>query len=508
MRTHPAHAAPRIGARHGRASARPCRSRHARLLRRALLLACATLLATTGLTACDDGGGTGDNGVIETPETYQFESAFEDGASSVSYSGQIARQVLISDLNDYISDLSDMIDAGDFAPTSDGEVVGALDFFYRFDSDANGDTAIRLETDPPTLQSTYNDISSGKDLVGKTAGNDDVTDHKDWSMAFSGWSDDTISQYGGSIDSPEGLIVAYFETIEENALGRVNGDLRMGPDGQTLPVYVTESGLDLKQLTQKFLLGAVNLSQGTDDYLDDDVDGKGLLSDNTGPDDGDPYSALEHQWDEGIGYFGAARAYLQMSDDLIADTGYQDVDGDGAIDLQSEYNFSASVNAAKRDRGSSTGTNYTRDAMEAFLAGRALINARAGQALTEEEMISLQGYRNDAVFAWEAAIGATIVHYINDTLEDMDAFGTDDYDFLDHAKHWSEMKGFALGLQFNPRSPVSDMQFAELHGLIGDAPVLPDADSGAIDSYRDDLLAARALLQDAYGFAQADVEAW
>jgi hypothetical protein len=481
----------------------------------ALIISVIALVAACG----DDGGGdeggnnnSQNNNELNVPDTYNFESRFEDGTSSVAYSGQTFRHVLISDLNSYINGLSDAIDGAQFEPSSDGEVVAAFDFYFRFDSDANGDEPILLQTDPDTLQTTYNDISSGKDIVGKLAGNDSATDHKDWSSDFVGWSDTSIADYGGSIDTPEGLVLAFFETIEENALGRVEGDVRTDPDGDQLPVYVTEDGRDLKQLTQKFIVMAVAFSQGADDYLDDDTDGKGLLSSNT--QDGDsPYTTLEHQWDEGFGYFGAARDYLAYTDEEIAgkggrdgwSSGYYDTDDDGAIDLLSEYNFGHSTNAAKRDRGASddAATDFTNDAMTGFLTGRAIIAAADGE-LDDEQMSALQQQRDAAVLAWESAVAATVVHYINDTLQVMNTFDSGDYDMLNHAKVWSEAKGFALGLQFNPRSPLGD-DFAEFHQLLGDAPVLPDADPDDIDQYRADLLDARDILGEAYMFDEANL---
>ena len=82
----------------------------------------------------------------------------------------------------------------------------------------------------------------------------------------------------------------------------------------------------------------------------------------------------------------------------------------------------------------------------------------------------------------------------------------DEYNFEAHAKHWSEMKGFALSFQFNPRSPVSDEVFAQVHALFGTAPALPGAAN--FDEYRTGLLEARALLGAAYDFDNADVETW
>ena len=110
-------------------------------------------------------------------------------------------------------------------------------------------------------------------------------------------------------------------------------------------------------------------------------------------------------------------------------------------------------------------------------------------------------HRDQALMAWEKAISATVIHFINDTLQDMNTFGTSNYSFSIHAKHWGKMKGFALGLQFNPHSPVSDSNFDIIHGLFGDAPVLSNASAEEIESYKADLVTARSLMGTAYGFA-------
>jgi hypothetical protein len=142
--------------------------------------------------------------------------------------------------------------------------------------------------------------------------------------------------------------------------------------------------------------------------------------------------------------------------------------------------------------------------MGAFLRGRALI-AAAGDELDPAQLGALRIQRDAAVLAWEQAYAATIVHYLNQVLRHMESFGGDGYTFLDHAKHWSEGKGFALGLQFNPRSKLSREGFLRLHALLRDAPVLPTAPPADIAQYKADLLEARALLQAAYGFDPANI---
>ena len=205
----------------------------------------------------------------------------------------------------------------------------------------------------------------------------------------------------------------------------------------------------IQQMIEKFLRGAVSFSQGADDYLDDDTEGKGLLCDNTSADDDAAYTALEHAWDEGFGYFGVSINYASMSDSDIKDIGHADANGDGAIDLLTEKVYGHAVNAAKRDiERSPRPTTRSRLGMDST---RAAQSSTHGAALTDDAFAELQTHRDNAADAWERPSPSTVVHYINDTLQDMNRLGADDGSFDDHAKHWSEMKGFALSFQFNPR---------------------------------------------------------
>lgn len=462
-----------------------------------------------------------------------YGAGYED---TVAYNGQVSRHHLIRELNAWIGGLSDVIDAdsaGNFDEAS--ELVETFQFYYMIDGSSAAAEEFLTTTDPELLQQTWGDMTSVGTLEEKMAGNDDSTDHRDWDsdgtpagapMGFDGWGD--ASALGDAdISTPQALLFAMFEALAANGEARASIDGQPRPDeallpaSESLPVYVTAEGLDLQQLIQKYLLMGVAFQQATDDYLSDDVDDKGLRASNVVPDDG-AYSPLMHVWDEGFGYFGAARDYSCYTDDELAGAdgrddwqGYHDTDGDGAIDLYTEMNSGASVNAAKRDRGATEATDYTQDAIDAFIAGRDLIASVDGE-LSEAQLTELRAHRDDVVEAFEKAIAATVVHYINDTIGDMDDF-TDgeegDYSFLDHAKHWGEMKGFSIGLQFHADSPLNadhptedGTYFEVLQALFGGAPVLPN-DAGVAD-YRADLLEARALLQEAYGFAAANVENW
>jgi hypothetical protein len=430
-------------------------------------------------------------------DAYAFSRYGSD--SSVAYDGQIARHLLIVDLTRYVGGLTARLNGGSYFPEA-GEVRGDLEFYYRFDSAVGGEVPFLYAPTPAALQTTYNDVSVGKDLAGKIAGNDATGQHKAWATDFVGYG--TPGQY-----SPEGLTLAWLDELDAAAVAWANGDIPLGPTGEPVPnVFVTADGRDLQQLLQKFLTGAVAYSQGTDDYLDDATENHGLNTPNA-RDGENPWTKLEHQWDEGFGYFGAARHYGNWDDSLIAGAAAEDTwDADGKIDLLTEVSWGHSTNAGKRDLGAdpSAPTDLTGAAWEGFVKGRAVIAAAEGE-LSAEERTELLRWRDQAVSNWEMAIVATVVHYLNDCMQDLAKAGTADYDFGAHAKHWSELKGFALSLQFNPHSPLTAEEFAQLHALIGDAPVLPNAGETAVQAHIEDLREARGLLADVFAIDAANV---
>jgi len=468
-------------------------------------LAIATLSAT--LVGC---GGDSDSPTpevvteppaFEAPTTYIFANV--DDESTVSYSGQTARHILIADLKAATAAVSDSSTTADF------------DYFFRFDSDLNGDNNFDFAISGQTLeQTTYNSISPGKDLVSKIAGEDPAL----LDGEFFGW---------GTVATPTALVDQYFSDLVTTAANGYTIETTNDSAAAVTTAYVSEHGLDYVQLIQKFLLGAVTFSQGTGDYLQTDF---GAASNLTVV-DGKTYTTAEHKWDEAFGYFGATRNFNDFTDDEIAVKGgrpefqgYNDADGSGLLDLRSEVIFGNSANCAKRDRGATVATDFSKEAFDAFLAGRAIVaQASAVGELTEELSELLDEQIEIAAVTWEKCIAATVIHYINDTIGDMDNFdGTkfaDVANFTDLAKHWGEMKGFALGLQFNPLSPfrtgpatLDDLK--DVLSLMGDAPVLADgtqagtAFTGGVAQYKTDLLEARDLLRDAYDFDATNAADW
>lgn len=466
------------------------------------------LSAAILLAACGGDDDNDNDNSLSVPATYTFESKLIPGDSSVSHSGQASRHILISELksligSDELQNAADkntalaMLNAVYSKGTKDttGNLISTN--VYNGGAEATS-VSISLKTENATLvQSDFSLVSGDKNLQGKIAGKDNLLTNAE----FIGWdvvtTGDNSVKGEGVNSAPELLVQQWFGQIADLAV-----------DGDTETRYITTEGLDLQQLVQKFILGSVSYSQAAEDYLKAD---KGLVKQNSAEDKaGKAYTSLEHQWDEGFGYFGAAHDYNLYTDAENKAQQDNDTNLDGEIDLYSEYSFGHSVNAAKRDKGATVATDFSKGAMDAFLTGRALIQANYGTdpVLGEGYQAELVKLSKVALDNWEKAVAATVVHYINDVIADYETFDTAEFNSAILAKHWSEMKGFALGLQFSPVAVISVEQLKTVHTAFAEAPVLVNADQAAVDAYVAELEAARTVMQTAYGFNADNVANW
>lgn len=431
----------------------------------ALILAGVLLFA-----GCDDGGITDpDNEGIPVPDAYVFESRFVDGAQSVNYGGQVVRNLLINDLKIRTDGLAK---AGAAAITEE-------DLLRRYDYEDSYDLETLTVTGTAPLQeSRYSAIATEKDLVGKIDGD-----------RLIGW-DKTADE----------VIRGYFEQIALNS----QDPSKRG----TAAVYTTEEGVDMSQMINKILLGAVAYSQATGTYLETVLDDA-----NSAASGESPHSEMEHHWDEAFGYFGAARDFFAYSNDEVASgTTFKDSNGDGEIDLSSEYNFPWAAYARKRDAGTAVTactdgsfcTDFSTRIFDAFLEGRtAIVNQASAAEIAEHRDVILE--------TWEELVAANVVHYLNSTLSDLQSVTQaeiDEKNNEDLNEHWAEGKGFAFALQFNPFRAITDSQLEQLHALIGDVPPYALPGSEEAEAAAADLNAARDLLQSVYGFADPNMEAW
>ena len=168
-------------------------------------------------------------------------------------------------------------------------------------------------------------------------------------------------------------------------------------------------------------------------------------------------------------------------------------------------------------------TNLSKEAFDAFVLGRHVISeATIAGSMSDAQYAVVQAQAEIAGVAMEKCVAATVIHYINDIIADIGEFSDGKFasvsNFNNYTKHWGEMKGFALGLQFSPWSPFASGEGRNNLKLIlsrmGDAPVMPDgtqagiAYSGGTDGYISMMQGNRTLIQEAYGFDEAVAAAW
>ena len=471
-----------------------------------------------------DANGQGD-ACDAMPAVYNYKnSTYTADADSVSYTGQVARQLLISGMVDYMEDMTESV-------KTKQEYVSDLDFYMNGDGANEAATGFRLKNGQPDGSdienaATYGAISSGKNLDGKIAGGNGEGSGETSKLIddeFFGWADELAPNA-----LPIDLVDLWIDKLADQAsdgvtfsISTVDGDVNVSS------VHYDSEGRNYRQLLQKFLMGAVSFSQGTNDYFQSDWATQVTIQEGS-----KNYTEAEHNFDEAFGYYGAARDNNSYTD-LEAraksgrdewKNGYHDTDGNGLIDPRSEFNFGHAQNCAKRDVGTANNTNPTdlsTEAMNAFLAGRQILsNAANAGSISDAELSALNNHVKTAALTWEKCIAATAIHYINDVTADIAEFSNGSYasvsNFTNLGKHWSEMKGFALSLQFSPFSPFRDTAVAavDLDDLksvltaMGDAPVLATDTQQAIDAYIQALSSARDTLQLAYSFDAENVAGW
>ena len=401
-----------------------------------------------------------DTMTMETPTEFVFESRFEEhaGESSVSYSGQVVRNLLVNDIKSLI------------ASNVGGGNTATINSMM-----ANDDPNLAIYTGSGlnTVQTKYHDISTSQ-LNDRLAA---VTSYAD-----PGYGANAQDMITGWVAESEGY-------------------------------SVRPGGLDLGQMTQKVMWGAIAYWQGTSKYMS-----KIPNDDNTMSDDGDPYTAMEHHWDESFGYFGAARDYnTGYSDDTDRKTDpYNDSNGDGLIDFKTEYNMGWAVTAAKRDLvdGVAVDYDFTKTIFDAYLEGRTLIY---NQAPLDEILVQ----RDIILNTWEKVVAAVSIHYINDTMSDLEALISagdsnlawdnlpESGDGYKYNIHWAEMRAYAHGLIYNDFKLISDADIATVLGYMGTAPAYNDgSDFSAMQTLHDNLALAKPILQAAYGFSDAHMSNW
>ena len=131
--------------------------------------------------------------------------------------------------------------------------------------------------------------------------------------------------------------------------------------------------------------------------------------------------------------------------------------------------------AAGFDKGGKT--TYLHNIVQAFVDGRLLLTEAKGENLTDAQRTELKGYAATIADNWQMVIAEAVFKYAGSTYKDLQKLnklietnGDIAADFRAYAKHWGELKGFALALQTGNENLGETA--VKLNRLIGFSPVL------------------------------------
>ena len=335
-----------------------------------------------------------------------------DKTNTVSYSGQIARHVLEQSLKK----LAGKGNGGGNAADLEAQM---LSYFNGSDDDLPI-IAPKSKDGFKIKQTSLHQISKGKNISGK-------------------FYDGAMPAWPGNMS---GKAVAY-NMIAMAAKSNKGFD--------------ADTGYDWAQLISKYTMGAMAYNQAVDNYLDEKLSAE-KKPNNKPYKDGAHYTGKEHSWDEAFGYWGAAAHQHGFNPNKVYEIakmknqGVADKNGDGMVDLKSEYVFGPCYYAAAFDRSGTKSTNYTNTMFDAFLDGRKLITAAAGDALSDSERSQLKAYAATIEENWEKVLAEAVFKYAGSVYKDinkMKDLSGDDLNkaYRAYAKHWGELKGFAMAMQ-------------------------------------------------------------
>jgi len=338
----------------------------------------------------------------------------------------------------------------------------------------------------PVLETNIDEISKGKNLSGK---------------AYKG----LISGMPGNLTGAELL------------------DLMLEKSAATDEGFDPLTGYDYTQLISKFTMGAVFYNQAVDNYLDEKL-GADVHSNSEAYKKGKAYTGKEHVWDEAFGYFGAPAHTMELTAAEVYGIAKQkadsfakaDYNNDGKVSLVTEMAYAHAYYASSFDKGGKT--TYLHTIVQAFLDGRNLISSANGDALTDDQRSKLMGYAQVIKVQWQRVIAEAVFKYAGSVYGDIvkleaaiEANGDAGKIYRAYAKHWGELKGFALSLEAGGVNLGATG--VNLNRLIGYSPVLlgntqvaalvdgefVQTSSVSLSEYRVQMIQLQKLLIDDFG---------
>ena len=362
-----------------------------------------------------------------------------DKTDSVSYSGQVGRQLLHNSLKKAIGS------------------GASLDVTMSYFNGADGELAL---LDPKSSDSFKVDVTD-INTVSKTN-----LSGKAYKGSLPGWP--------GNMTGKEVL-----ESMITMAAATEKG-------------YDAAHGYDYGQLVSKFTMGGVFYHQACDNYLDEKMNADNKPNDKPYK-DGAYFTGKEHSWDEAFGYWGAAAHGATLSPkqnyDITKKKNMRDADanGDGVVNLKSEMNYAHAYYAAGFDKGGNT--NYYDTITKAFIDGRQVITDANGEKLSDAQRREVKRHARTICSNWEKVIAEAVFKYAGSVYSNIEAVKatmggnmwkvngsaekTEHQAALrKYAKYWGELAGFSLSLH------ASGVNLGEIgvkmDRLVGMGPVMPD----------------------------------
>ena len=240
----------------------------------------ALIVSTSFFVSCSDDDQPIDEPTFNytTPETYTFE---RNGVSTVDYSGQKSRILMLDEMGNYIKNQA-----------ASGNIV-----------DDNLLSQMYVNTNNSFANADLN--SSGKQLSNKTAASYDYF---------------TLFQGGGSTAEQLATRVSFQSTfIDANAASKGNtaaaGVAGYYIDGSSKRLFAA-NGLEPQQVFLKGMMGACLLDQVVNNYISvAKLDAGANTENNTNKvlEANQTYTTMEHAWDEAYGYIYGADVITETS---------------------------------------------------------------------------------------------------------------------------------------------------------------------------------------------------
>lgn len=410
------------------------------------------------LTGCDSNGSNGGN---------------NGGSNGTSLTTQTARNLLTADIKSQTDAL-----AGDNASE-----ISKDELLTRYNGDTDGLTILTASRVGAPAQNAYSGTTlqsavSGNDLIGSAALEQGV----DSPNSGAATADELIRFYLGEIAAKS----------SGDALGSFNA-------------YTTDNQVNMSQLVNKLLLGALEYQQGAS-----------ALSSLDGTSDTDQerlQTAAEHfgapdQFGEYLDYAGGTEGLATAS---------KDVNDDGQVNFNTEFVHTWAAYAAERSavaKNNGSPNDFARRFADSLEVVRTAIE-------NDDSSVDVDTKASNALDAWEEVVAVNVIHYVNAMASDLSGLNSGDKvttanlstdTIKEFNEHWGESKPFAWALQFNPEKRITDSQLQTLHNrlALGGSPPYDGNRSTTVTKQDvvDSVEQIRSTLVSIYGFDSSNAATW